>query len=289
MAGILLRSIDKYPLSDKIRRIVAKEGENYVLFIQGMPQRGKSRTGLHICHSVDPSFSVEDRVAVIDPNRFNEILNQKHHRGHAIMFDDCGVGMDSRKWYDYMQIALTHILQTMGHEGLLLVLTTPHISFVDVKARRLIYGMIKAIKYYPQKGYTTATFKTIEPKEHEDDYYRFNARLLCGKKIKTIKSWRFPDPPKEMLDEYYRISAPEKTGLKANYDKALQALKEENKTKENTNFDIKGEILKDPSLYIKEWNNRKFVDADQIMGRHNIGKTRAYAIKKMVETELGLG
>lgn len=288
MTGLLLRGKDGHPLSDRIWRILHYEGENFVLFIHGKPQKGKSRTALHIASTVDPSFTIRERVAVMDPEWFNDILNQPHKRGDALLWDDCGVGLDSRLWYKFINIALVHILQTMGHEGLLLILTTPHLSYIDTKGRKLICGLIKTIKYYPQHGYTIATFRSLEPKEYEDDFYKIRPRIKYGRKVKIIDSFKFPNPPREMLKEYYEMSTPEKTGLKKKYQNALRELREIKDGREKSNLDIAQEIIVDKDNYIKKWSNRTFIDADEIMGRKGVGKTRAYAIKKIVESELGL-
>ena len=78
----------------------------------------------------------------------------------AIGFDEAGVGMNARDWYTIQNKILGMILQTFRHRNLMTVFTVPHISFIDVQARKLFNIAIVAQGYDKEQrlGFTKFYF-----------------------------------------------------------------------------------------------------------------------------------
>lgn len=284
---MLLQGNDPNPLCNRLWRILHYDMENYVLFISGRPQRGKSRAALKIGYTIDPDFTIEKNVAVIDPKWFMEVLNSgKLKRGSVIVFDDCGVGLDNRLFHSFMNRALVYIMQTMGHEGLLLILTTPDFSFVDTKVRKLTYGHLMTKKYYPNYGYVKAKFEELSWNSREQKFYGKRVKMKIDNKIVLVNSFKLSNPPKEMLKEYYAISKSDKTGLKKNLMEAMKELGRSTKRVVDKKQIIES-VKKDIGKYERVApDGHRYIDDNAIMIEFDVGGRIANTVRKMVEYDL---
>lgn len=81
-------------------------------------------------------FDVRKHIAYFDPYQFLKVT-RRAKKGDFIIFDDAGVGLDSREWAKKSNIIITKLMQTMRTKNLNVVFTVPDFGFVDIRARKL--------------------------------------------------------------------------------------------------------------------------------------------------------
>lgn len=116
-------------------------GQNWVCIVTGRPRSGKSWSSLTLAKAIDPNFNInqvvfsaEEFVKLIESAETNDNLKD----GSIILWDEAGVGIGSRNWYSVLNKCINLILQTWGYKHFGLILTVPHLSFIDAQTRRLI-------------------------------------------------------------------------------------------------------------------------------------------------------
>jgi Sec-independent protein translocase protein TatA len=129
------------PFIQDIQHRLRNLNQNMLVCIVGAPGYGKSYAGAMLCEQVDPGFYV-DRIAFADPLDFMELTAQEFPKGSAIMWDEVGVGLDNRNFFDIMNKSITYIAQTFRDQNHLVVFTVPESDFTDKKLRDLFHVII---------------------------------------------------------------------------------------------------------------------------------------------------
>lgn len=132
-------------LIEYIKDRVLKKNKNFMALIIGSTGSGKSYAALRLGEVLDPEFDI--RNVAFTPNQFMEILTSgRVHKGSVVIYDECGVGMNSRTWYSQTNKMLNYILQTFRYENLIVLFTVPDISFVDSHARKLFHATMECLE-----------------------------------------------------------------------------------------------------------------------------------------------
>jgi len=117
---------------------------NFLGMITGKHRTGKSLSALSMCHILDKTFekSLEERV-VYYPNDFMTALHKIKQRniiGGAIVWDEAGVGIPAREWYDISNKSISMTLQVFGRYRPIVFFVTPDVTYIDSQARKLFHG-----------------------------------------------------------------------------------------------------------------------------------------------------
>jgi len=128
-------------------------GKSYSTMLEGQRIRGYDY------------FDVKKHIACFDPYRFLKIVRMAK-KGDFIIFDDAGVGLDSREWAKKSNIIITKLLQTFRTKNLNVTFTVPSFDFVDIKARKLFdyFVQMKKLKSMWKKINGNDTFVTSKAK-----------------------------------------------------------------------------------------------------------------------------
>jgi len=107
----------------------------------GDPGSGKSYSAIALSCAFDPKFGIneERQHLIFSPLNFLRVLKdyKTYPPGSAIVFDEAGVGISSRNWWDAAQKAMNYALQICRKRGLMITFTTPDASYVDSQPRKL--------------------------------------------------------------------------------------------------------------------------------------------------------
>jgi len=124
--------------------------QNFLCAVIGPTGSGKSYYALAMGESLDPSFSVGNLA--FTPDDFVQLVRDGE-KGSVIIFDDAGLGMPSRKWYDMNNQLLSYVLQSCRSHNQIICFTMPSMSFIDVAARRLFHCVFSMVSYGKAKIY----------------------------------------------------------------------------------------------------------------------------------------
>ena len=141
----------------RIRNNMIKRNQNWICVIVGKTGHGKSYVGAKLAQDIDPTFidSIRDeglksRVSVGNKDDFLAIVkkarNKEMKKGSMIIFDEAGVTISCRTWFEQNQQALMNILQSFRILNIGTIFTTPNLSFIDAQARKLIHEYLKALR-----------------------------------------------------------------------------------------------------------------------------------------------
>jgi ABC-type dipeptide/oligopeptide/nickel transport system ATPase component len=179
-----------------------KRNKNWLAVIVGETGSGKSYSALTLAKAIDPSFNA-NRV-VFDVKSFvNMITHEGLKEGNIVVYDEAGVGMDSKMWYSVQNKAMRYILQTFRRDNIGVIFTVPDITFIDKDARKLIHSFIETESIDYQRKLSYLKWYNIKVNARTDtvimSFPRFiseDGRVIVIRRVATCM------PPEDLVKEY---------------------------------------------------------------------------------------
>lgn len=114
-----------------------KRKKNVTMIITGRTGSGKSYSALALAQKIDPTFDIS-RVAFTGLEFINLVEKEENlPTGSVIVFDEGHVSLGSRDWYSVQNKAMNHVLSTFRYKQLIVIFTTPDLSFIDSQTKKL--------------------------------------------------------------------------------------------------------------------------------------------------------
>lgn len=279
-----------HPLYKTIYKRVYHKKQNALILIVGDVGTGKSTLALRIAEKLDPTFTkdnIRERV-VIQPEQFSELIakadDDKLAAGSVVIIDEAGASaMASRDWYSIGNKMISHILQTFRYRRLILIMTVPNMSFIDVHARKLINFLIetKKIDFNTRKTKARVWKLNFNKISGQSDPYRirFTKKDEYGEDVTLDCMW-FTKPDIKLVHAYDKYADEFKQGI---IEKAMTNIaKTKNKVKKKQ-FDareIAEKIISNKDRYFKENGrmNRGLIEVE-----FGIGENRSRQVRSTVK------
>ena len=182
---------------------------NFLGVITGKHRVGKSISALMFSTILDKTFypNLEKRV-VYYPEQFMEALRdlaKKKIIGGAIVWDEAGVGITARSWYDMSNKSINFVTQVMGYLRPIIYFVTQDMTYIDSQPRKLFHAFYECSR-------TSNRYNIVKPFEiHYDKkkgmiYYKYPrinkiVEDVIGSKIKLTRI-RVAKPPNELIKRY---------------------------------------------------------------------------------------
>lgn len=258
---------------------ITKYNQNWLCLVVGPTGGGKSYSAGTIADAMDPSFilsiirdGIESRVAIGHSEKFLKILNSgKLRSGNVIIFDEAGVGIPSREWWDECNRLVDYVLQTFRHMNLGVIFTTPDMGYIDSHARKVFHDYLEclSINQHEQKVVIKPMQMQNNP-QRETIYYKYpRYRGLPMKRMGIIK------PPKEFIEVY--------EPLKVEFSKTLNIEAEETIRRRKTK-DQRKKLMDEDLIAVGKAEGLNFNDVYKIMARFECGHHRARRIQAKLGT-----
>lgn len=198
-----------------LRNSVIEKDSNFICMIEGKSGSGKSICGLGILERwskyIGMPFDVKTNV-VFDTKKMmyllSELENKKKNgeniKGFPILFDEAGISMDNRQWHDHVHKIINDTAEVFRYLNLVLFITTPSRSRVDVKLRDLAHATLQP-KHIKKNEYALCKFYLNERSwnNKQELFLRLNA---------SHKGWRFvidflkvKKPSAKVFNEYQEV------------------------------------------------------------------------------------
>jgi len=184
------------------RNRIAKRRPLNIIFL-GETGSGKSYSAMKLASIIDPTVTAE-RIVFSIPD-FLALLNSEPPlpRGAVIIFDEAGLGVNSRMYKDAINIVFSQVAQSMRYRGYIVFYTTPKLSFIDAQVRPLLQMIIESTE---ERGLMKPLF--IKPNADRNDprpwfkYPVITQYKNYTRSILVVKKVRFTMPPKRLYIPY---------------------------------------------------------------------------------------
>ncbi len=269
---------------------------NFIGMIVGKHRTAKSSTAVSICNILDKTFkdNLEKRV-VYFPNDFQLALKeikQQNIKGGAIVWDEAGVGIPARDWYEIANKSINYTLQVFGRYLPIVIFVTPDAGFIDSHARKMFHGFYEMERYMKVKA-ILKPFEVRYNRRVTKVYYQYSRFLdrthdVNGPRI-TLKYLNVRRPIKELEDRYEEHSKIFKNKISEMMEERSQNFEEGRiDSKRMTMEEITDIVCKNKAKYLskRQGNKKVCIDSSAIRFDFSIPAQLACHIKRKAETKL---
>jgi len=272
---------------------------NYLAFFTGKHRVGKSLTSLTIGNILDPTFfdSLETRV-VYYPNDFMKALREIREKkiiGGVVIWDEAGVGIPAREWYEISNKAINKAVQVFGKYRPIVFFVTQDVTYIDSQVRKLFHGFYEMYRADNTCSYMVP-FNVRYNKRQGKIYFSYTRIYsanedVVGRTIK-LKVIAVKRPSKELEDRYEQHSAEFKDRIMDQMEERTEAFLEGKIERKKMSV---SEIVKDlvenrreDSVFLSKKSSPEQVlfDPNAIMYHYNVPNRLAIYIKKRAEKEI---
>jgi len=209
---------------DQIYHRVAIQGRNMIFLFMGDNGTGKSWGAINFARLFDSRFDLNHKL-VYEPAEFFDALDYIKYRGEVIVWDEAGVGMNSREWNSLFNKVVSKTLQIFREATpgrIVLIFATPRKIFMDKTARIMLnmewrFEWPEALLHPIARPYWLKYSIHYRTKTMEDYViYRLPVVRIGNLevKIRSLQMGRLPD---DLANEYISRSRPEKFRLRFQY------------------------------------------------------------------------
>lgn len=142
---------------DYLDNLIFRQNSNFICFVTGLPGLGKSVSTISVCSQFakrhGQPFSIKGNVASSIHDLVKKVADLEAEytrggiiRGRPLIYDDAGISMDSRHWFEKAHKMLNDMIEVFRYLGVPLFITTPSQFRVDSKMRDLAHAVIKVVK-----------------------------------------------------------------------------------------------------------------------------------------------
>ena len=254
-----------------------RDDSDFLMLIVGARGSGKSTGAVRMCELVDPNFTIDN--VVFSPEQFSDLLSSgRLVDGSAILFDEIGVGANSREWYSMGNRLLNSSTQVSRTLHLFCVFTTLDEAKVDNQIKKNFTSICETdgIDKLNQVGWLKIGMLQVNPQNGEvyHKYWRF-----FNEKNQMVRYSRIGVhlPSKHLFKAYLEkrremarvirgdMQKSIKTGVYTKFGKDFKKKVERVKEQKQDLTKIAQQIVQLGTVYKltakrKGWNNLKIID-----------------------------
>jgi hypothetical protein len=221
-----------YLFADMLYDMVNHYDNNILILITGPLRQGKSSVALSLAMRNDPHWDMS-RV-VFSTRDYVHVINQHPPPGSYIIFDDAGLGVSSRRWWEEASVIFGMVAQSVGYRRYATILTVPDMNWIEKTSRTLANYVIEMVDDRKMKGwFWIRRGRSNMNLTHPSRIYpyvrlrkKINGIIMPEVKMDFLYA---PPLPSEVYKEYEKIKDAVFTETYRNYEMQLEAA---NKPKE---------------------------------------------------------
>ena len=236
---------------------------------------------------------------VFKPSDFLRLISEENlPRGSCIVFDEVGVGGDSREFMTKKNKMLKQTMETIRSRNLIIFLTAPTLASFDVSFRRSMSIYVNCLgKSVSKNGFPCALVSANQSKPDPKEGIIFTKNFIKHRKIglipKKVNKLRIGKPPAYLENPYKRLKDMMQKELYSGFAKEMEIMSgffskdELNKNKDTNLNDLVEKVMKSPLDYF-DVNKKKFV-ASALQSKFNIKHSKAYSLSQLLTFRLNKG
>jgi len=267
------------------------ENRNWLAIICGDTGSGKSYSALKLGELISGKrFNINN--VVFDSISFMKLLNEGNLiRGDTIIFDEAGIGFDSRNWMNNANKLLSYVLQSMRHRNLATIFTTPNIKFADISGRRLFHTYMETIRIDRARNETILKVFWCQSNPLLGKVYHKKYRFQSGDTIFGLQNLALSLPTDKIIEDYETKKNTFTKELGQRIELELITAKEKAERKPLDLEKIIRTLRKDYRKYVgKHRGSGFYLDKILIKGDYpELSHRQVLLVKKTLENELSSG
>ena len=263
----------KDPIIRDIQVETRLKNQSFYMIFTGGGGSGKSYACMETMRLVDPNFDVS-RIAFTN-EEFIQLLKLKLPPGSAIMWDEIGVGLDSREFMSLVNKVLSYVTMTMRYRRQVIGMTVPDMQWIDIKTRKLLHGYIEMLKDFRVK-------RSVGKWHMLQTNYRFGKTyhkcpVVYRKNLPYIVSTvQFNFPPASLTTEYEERKGKFGDEVLEDAENTVHAMKFKKYQRKVSD----GEIVDYVKHNKEEFKKYNIVDIDKIALKFNLPVARKREVRK---------
>jgi hypothetical protein len=242
-------------------RLLGNFSQNWLAVYTGPTGSGKSYGALRTCEQYYKGFMDTTFYKVMDTNVafsasdfIKKVQDGHFQKGELIIWDEAGVGVNSRQWYTISNKAVLYVLQTFRHLNLGVIFTTPTFGYLDAGIRPLFHtllsftGSFARIRVGPKIKYASvARLHKIVVDRYEGKIWYGNYHARVGNEDVLMPYIYFFKPRSIVVRKYEKMKQEFSASLRKELNDAIEML-EKAKTKKDPK-QIVNELLANADRY----------------------------------------
>jgi hypothetical protein len=196
-----------------------EQRQSTCILVYGKKGKGKSWLVLRLGEILDPKFGI-DHVC-FSPQQFFALLKTGLPTGSCVLYDEAGVGSNSRDALTKTNKHMSFIAQTIRTLKITVFFTAPSWGLIDGQVRNLMDYAIEVMGHDTVLGISKFKFFSIDPSDKEAPYRKhlvFNDE--SGRPIKYV-SWSVKTASRELTDQYEPVRSAHTSTMVSDADETM--------------------------------------------------------------------
>lgn len=210
------------------------------------------------------------------------LIKQDLPKGSFIIWDETGIGINARTFYEYQNLVISYVTQTFRYKNYGVLYTVPSFYYVDKQVRNLFHERIEMKKPDRREGRSYGKWYHMwqSPTEKQKIYFPF-PRYWENDVYYEINEVSFPAPPHDLAMQY---EVKKRVFLKKAYEEYSAKMNATSKASSASSIQVTvDKIKKAPEDYMDSAGK---IDSGKIMEREACGLNKARVIAKMAREAL---
>jgi biotin operon repressor len=252
-----------------VRSRIARN-KNFMVAITGPTGSGKTFAGIGWAIALNPDWRPRTGCVFSVKEFLLRVQNPDTKSGDVILFDEAGVGMNSRTWFSVQNRVMNYLMQTFRHRNLIIIFTSPDLSFMDSASRKMLHCHAETMRMNIEKKTNTLKPLFIQVNQRTGDmYFKYLRIVIPGAGIMPLKSVTIRRAPSDIIEEYEEMKREFTDSLNAGLLAQIEELDERER----------GPILSDRQQQLIELI-KEGVTRDQICYKMDISRANIGSIIK---------
>jgi hypothetical protein len=291
--------VKKDPFLSYVWRRANRKDRNVLMIICGEVGSCKSGSAISIAHWLDRTgdgrcrFTL-DRI-VFKAEDFLKLVRSKLPKGSVIIWDEAGVDADNLDYYTQKSKLIKHVFQTFRYKNLVVILTVPDLSSIQIGMRRLLHVFVTTFGPNSDLKTANANLELIQTNPKTGKVYFKHIRFSDKQgRYCELEKYVIPRPPRK-FEEAYKLKKNKITNrMYKEFNKEIAFMNRVVEAEENIASDmnrLEKEILKRPKDYMNARKRFSTELIEQRLGDRDmaIGSTMAGKLARLLNTKVGRG
>lgn len=264
------------PIIRHIQEETNNNNQSFYIIFTGAGGSGKSYACMETLRLCDPNFNI-DRIAFTN-EEFIQLLKQKLPAGSAIMWDEIGVGLDSREFMSLINKVLSYVTMTMRYRRQIIGMTVPDMQWIDLKTRKLLHAYVEMLKQFRSQR-SIGKYHSLQTNYRYGKTYH-KCPVVFNNNIPYVVSLvEFNHPPNILTEPYERRKIKFGDEVLEEAEEVVRQMKYKKGMRKVSDREIIGYVQENKEEFVRD----KVIDVDKIALKFDLNQQRKNQLRHKLE------